>query len=63
MNRVRKKEKWRIVNANRGRKWGRRRGRGKKKIKGKFVSLVDDDVSKRAKFLSFKKWRKNHFWV
>lgn len=42
-------------------KWGRRRGRGKKKIKGKFVSLVDDDVSKRAKFLSFKSGGKNHF--
>lgn len=32
------------------------KGRRKDKIKGKFVNLVDDDVSKgHGKFLSFKK--------
>lgn len=36
--------------------------RGKKKIKVNFVFLSDDYVSKRAKFLSFKKWGK-WFWI
>lgn len=35
----------------------RRRGRGKNKIKGNFVTLADNNV--RAKFLSFKGWGKN----
>lgn len=39
-------------------KWGR--GRGKKKIKGNVVILVDDDLSKRANFLSFKRESKNY---
>lgn len=36
----------------------RRRGRGKKKTKGSFVTLADYDVSKRENFLSLKKWAK-----
>lgn len=56
-----KGEKWRMINQMEERKLRRRRGRRKRKISNNFVTLADNDVSKRAKLLSFKKWGKNYF--
>lgn len=45
-----KGEKWRMINQMEERKLRRRRGRRKRKISNNFVTLADNDVSKRESY-------------